>query len=136
MSMRKPHLCALLSFVSIAALQTWPAAAASPGGDRQLSQERWMLRQDLSEARTRPRSEIRVHFFNPNQVFRASQTARTPRIPIAAPILRPAPAISRPVAARPPVIIAAAHSAPRLIASHGAGGGSGALLQPEVRSGR
>jgi hypothetical protein len=133
MSMRKPHLCALLSFVSIAALQTWSAAAASPGGDRQLSQEHWMLRQDLSEARTRPRSEIRVHFFNPNQVFRASQTARTP---VAAPVLRPAPAISRPMAARPPVIIAATHSAPRLIASHGVGDGSGALLQPEVRSGR
>jgi hypothetical protein len=133
--MRRPHLCALLSVVSIAALQTLPAAAASPGGDRQLSQEHWMVRQGVAGARTSPRPEVRVHFFNPNQVIRVSQRTGAP------PLLRPAIMISRPAPAAParPLIIAANRTAPRLMASHPVvriGGIGGTRPQPEIRSGR
>lgn len=120
--MRKLHFCALLSVVSIAALQAWPAAAASP--ERQLSQERWMLRQ--AGARTNPSPEVRVHFFNPNQVIRLSR--RTAE----AQTLRPALSVNRPAPARP-LIVATTRSVPQLAASHPAGG---ALSQPEIRSGR
>ena len=123
--MRKLQLCSILSVLSLAALQTWPAAAASPAPERQLSQEHWMLRQD--GARTGPRSEVRVHFFNPNQIVRVS-----PRT-AGAPMLRPAVAISRPVTAK--LRDNAPRNAPRLMASHEAAG-IGVRPQPEVRSGR
>ena len=119
--------CALLSVVSIAALQAWPAAAASIVFDRHLSQERWMLRQ--GSARTRANPEARVHFFNPNQRVRLAQKAE-------APALRPAVVVSRPAPARP-LIVATTRSAPRLIASHLAGHPTGKTPpQPEIRSGR
>jgi hypothetical protein len=124
--MRKPHLCALLSCVSIAALQTWPAAA----GQRQLSQERWMLHQD--GARTSRGAEVRVHFFNPNQVVRVTQKSD------ATPVVRPAVIISRPAPVAPAVpakwlVVAATRSAPPPAANHPA---DRARPQPEVRSGR
>lgn len=113
--MRK--LCALLSFVSIAALQTWPAAAASPEiGQQTFAQERWMLHQ--AGARTSPPPEIRVHFFHPDQVVRVYPKRA------AAPVVRPTVRMSRPAPAAPakPLMVAASRSAPR--------------PQPEVRSGR
>ncbi|HEX3129205.1 MAG TPA: hypothetical protein VH394_17860 [Thermoanaerobaculia bacterium] len=123
--MRKVHLCAFLSVVSLAALQTLPAASQQ----RQLSQERWMLRQD-SGARTDRRPEIRVHFFNPNQVVRVSQHASP------APACRPTFLISRPAPARP-LVFAANRTAPRLLASHEAVGAPARVeRQSEVRSGR
>lgn len=124
--MRKPHLCAFLSLISIAALQTWPAAAASPeAGQRQLSQERWMLHQD--SARTSPRPEVRVHFFNPNQVVRAAQKRD------AAPVVRPVIRFNRPAPA-PLLVVAAAPGTVRLAASHTAS--QEIRPQPEIRSGR
>jgi hypothetical protein len=130
--MRKPHLCAFLSLVSIAALQTWPAAAASPeAGQRQLSQERWMLHQD--GARTSPRSEVRVHFFNPNQVVRVAQKRE------AAPTVRPLIRFARPAPAVPErlLVVAASPETVRLAASHTAGQETRPQpLQPDVRSRR
>lgn len=113
--MRK--LCALLSFVSIAALQTWPAAAASPEiGRRPFSKELWRLHQ--AGARTSPPPEIRVHFFHPDQVIRVYPQRA------AAPVVRPTVRMSRPAPATPAklLVVAATRSAPR--------------PQPEVRSGR
>ncbi len=127
--MRKPHLCAFLSLMSFAALQTLPAAAASPTspgtGQRQLSQERWMLHQD--SARTGPRPEVRVHFFNPNQVVRVAQKRD------AAPVVRPVIRFARPAQA-PPLVVAATLGTVRLAASHTAS--PAARPQPEIRSGR
>lgn len=124
--MRRSRLCAFLSVVSIAALHALPAAAERP-----MSQERWMLRQD-SGARISPRSEVRVHFFNPNQLVRVSQQPSGSSTP---PGLRPIVLRSRPVPARP-LVVAVSRTAPRLAASHPAGATGGIPLQPEVRSGR
>ena len=82
----------------------------------------------LSTLTRRPRPEVRVHFFNPNQIVRVSQ--RT----VGAPALRPVTATSRPVIARL-IDNPASRSAPRLVASHPASQGV-ARPQPEIRSGR
>lgn len=107
--MRSPFLCACLLSLSL----TLPAAG-------QLAQERWMM---MIGARNQPRSAATVHI----NFFHSKQTVRTSRATVAvetAPVRRPAPPISRPAAARPPVVVAQApgtQTAPSLIASHAAG---------------
>jgi hypothetical protein len=123
--MRKPQLCALLSLVSVAALQTWPAAAASPQGGRQLSQEHWMFQQEATAEPAASRPAVRVHFFHPNQVVRVSRT-------VDAPVLRPATAVRRPFIRVP----ASIPNLPRLIASHEVRDARQPVGQPEIRSGR